>query len=126
MPCGEYFTSYESRMGLVRWRIQRVALIVGLPIPFLLPFVVGGGQVSLLSQMYIFAIAVLGLNVILGYAGEIVLAQGAFMAIGAYTTSRLLGTGVGLLPAATAAASRPPTATAGSRPTPVPSSRLVV
>jgi branched-chain amino acid transport system permease protein len=99
VPCGEYFTSYESRMGLVRWRIQRVALVVGLPIPFLLPFVVGGGQVSLLSQMYIFAIAVLGLNVILGYAGEIVLAQGAFMAIGAYTTSRMLGMGVGLLPA---------------------------
>jgi branched-chain amino acid transport system permease protein len=86
-------------MGLFRWRIQRVALVVGLPIPFLLPFVLRGGLVSLLSQMYIFAIAVLGLNVILGYAGEIVLAQGAFMAIGAYTTSQLLGTGVGLLPA---------------------------
>lgn len=99
MPCGEYFTSYESRMGLFRWRIQRIALVLGLPIPFLLPFVVGGGTVSLLSQVYIFAIAVLGLNVILGYAGEIVLAQGAFMAIGAYTTSQLLGTGVGLLPA---------------------------
>ena len=23
MPCGEYFTSYEGRMGLLRWRIQR-------------------------------------------------------------------------------------------------------
>jgi branched-chain amino acid transport system permease protein len=99
MPCGEYFTSYESRMGLFRWRIQRIALVLGLPIPFLLPMFVGGGMVTLLSQMFIFAIAVLGLNVILGYAGEIVLAQGAFMAIGAYTTSQLLGTGVGLLPA---------------------------
>lgn len=98
MPCGEYFTSYESRMGLFRWRIQRVALVLALPVPFLLPFVVGGGTMSLLSQVYIFAIAVLGLNVILGYAGEIVLAQGAFMAIGAYTTSRMLGTGIGLLP----------------------------
>lgn len=99
MPCGEYFTSYESRMGLVRWRIQRIVLVIGLPIPFLLPFLVRGGTLSLFTQMYIFAIAVLGLNVILGYAGEIVLAQGAFMAIGAYTTSRLLGVGVGLLPA---------------------------
>ncbi|WP_178918288.1 branched-chain amino acid ABC transporter permease [Natronomonas gomsonensis] len=99
MPCGEYFTSYESRMGLFRWRIQRVALVLALPIPFILPLLgLGGGNVSLLSQMFIFAIAVLGLNVILGYAGEIVLAQGAFMAIGAYTTSRMLTTGVGLLP----------------------------
>lgn len=99
MPCGEYFTSYESRMGLVRWRTQRIALLAGLPLPFLVPFAFGGGTVSLLTQMYIFAIAVIGLNVILGYAGEIVLAQGAFMAIGAYTTSRMLGFDVGLLPA---------------------------
>jgi len=99
MPCGEYFTSYEDRMGLVRWRIQRVALLAGLPLPFLVPLAFGGGTVSLLTQMYIFAIAVVGLNVILGYAGEIVLAQGAFMAIGAYTTSQVLGSGVGLLPA---------------------------
>lgn len=98
MPCGEYFTDYESRMGLVRWRIQRIALAFGLPLPFLLPLA-PDAPVSLLTQMYIFAIAVLGLNVILGYAGEIVLAQGAFMAIGAYTTSQLLGTGIGLLPA---------------------------
>jgi branched-chain amino acid transport system permease protein len=98
MPCGEYFTNYESRMGLFRWRIQRVALVVGLPIPFLLPLLIGGGTLSTLSQMYIVAIAVLGLNVILGYAGEIVLAQGAFMAIGAYSTSRLVAAGAGLLP----------------------------
>ncbi|WP_435196585.1 branched-chain amino acid ABC transporter permease [Natronomonas sp. EA1] len=98
MPCGEYFTSYESRMGLFRWRIQRIALVAALPIPFLLPFVLGGGTTSLLTQMYIIAVAVLGLNVILGYAGEIVLAQGAFMAIGAYTTSRMLTTGAGLVP----------------------------
>jgi branched-chain amino acid transport system permease protein len=99
VPCGEYFTDYESRMGLVRWRIQKIALVVGLPIPFLVPFLADGGTVTLLSQAYIFAVAVLGLNVILGYAGEIVLAQGAFMAIGAYTTSRVVTTGVGLLPA---------------------------
>jgi len=99
MPCGEYFTSYESRMGLFRWRIQRVVLVLGLPIPFLLPLVTGGGTLSLLSQIYVFAIAVLGLNVILGYAGQIVLAQGAFMAIGAYTAYRILSMGIGLIPA---------------------------
>jgi len=99
MPCGEYFTDYTSRMGLVRWRTQRIALVLGLPIPFLVPFIIGsGGLLTLISQAYIFGVAVLGLNVILGYAGEIVLAQGAFMAIGAYSTSRLLNTGAGLLP----------------------------
>jgi branched-chain amino acid transport system permease protein len=104
MPCGEYFTSYGSRMGLFRWRIQRIALVLGLPIPFLAPLAVQGGLLSTITQIYIFAIAVLGLNVILGYAGEIVLAQGAFMAIGAYATTQILADGlagvqIGLLPA---------------------------
>ena len=100
MPCGEYFTSYESRMGLVRWRIERVAFVLALPIPFLIPFLVSGGMLSLITRIYIMIIAVLGLHVILGYAGEIVLAQGAFMAIGAYTAVRVVTElGAGIIPA---------------------------
>lgn len=99
MPCGEYFSSYQERMGLVRWRIEKVAFILALPIPFLLPFLLGGGTVSMLTRIFIFIIAVLGLHVILGYAGEIVLAQGAFMAIGAYASTRIVvETGAGLIP----------------------------
>ena len=100
MPCGEYFTSYEDRMGLVRWRIERIAFVLALPIPFLIPFVVSGGMLSTITRIYIMIIAVLGLHVILGYAGEIVLAQGAFMAIGAYTAVRVVTElGAGMIPA---------------------------
>lgn len=100
-PSGEYFTDYESRMGLVRWKIERIALLLALPIPLSLPFLVGRATWLFVASIYITAIAVIGLNIILGYAGEIVLAQGAFMAIGAYTTSRMLDSGLatfGLLP----------------------------
>ncbi|MFC7057946.1 ABC transporter permease subunit [Halovenus salina] len=100
MPSGEYFTSYEERMGLIRWRIERVALVLGLPIPLIAPFVLTGELVSVFTLVFIFGIAVLGLHVMLSYAGEIVLAQGAFMAIGAYTASRVVNeAGLGLLPA---------------------------
>lgn len=100
MPCGEYFTSYVSRMGLVRWRTERIAFVLALPIPFLLPMFLDPGTVSVITQIYIFTIAVLGLNVMLGYAGEIVLAQAAFMAIGAYSTAQIIANvGMGLLPA---------------------------
>lgn len=100
MPCGEYFSSYISRMGLVRWRTERIAFLLALPIPFLLPTLLDAGTVSVITQIYIFIIAVLGLNVILGYAGEIVLAQAAFMAIGAYSTAQIISNvGTGLLPA---------------------------
>lgn len=99
MPCGEYFTSYEDRMGLIRWRIERVAFVLALPLPFLAPFLLSGGAVSMLTRILIFIVAVLGLHVILGYAGEIVLAQGAFMAIGAYASTRIVAeTGAGLVP----------------------------
>jgi branched-chain amino acid transport system permease protein len=100
MPCGEYFTSYESRMGLLRWRIQRVAFLLGLPLPILAPFVLTGELVSTFTLIFIFTVAVLGLHVMLSYAGEIVLAQGAFMAIGAYTTVRFVTElNTGLIPA---------------------------
>lgn len=98
MPCGEYFSDYTGRMSLVPWRTQRIVLVAAIPIPLIVPFLVGGGTLTLITQAYMIAVAVLGLNVILGYAGEIVLAQGAFMAIGAYSTSRFLGTGIGLVP----------------------------
>ncbi len=100
MPCGEYFTSYEDRMGLIRWRIERIAFVLGLPIPLVAPFFLGGELISVFTLIFIFTIAVLGLHVMLSYAGEIVLAQGAFMAIGAYTAARIVNElGLGLLPA---------------------------
>lgn len=102
MPCGEYFTDYTDRMGLVRWRIEWAALLLGLPVPLLLPFFIESIPVlsqTIVIQIFIVAIAVLGLNIIVGYAGELVLAQGAFMGIGAYTTINFLDLGVGLFPA---------------------------
>lgn len=103
-PSGEYFTSYEERMGLVRWRIEKIALAIGLPLPFIYPVgvelgIFATGQMMFISFIYIMAIAVIGLNIILGYAGEIVLAQGAFMAIGAWTATNLINAGIGLIPA---------------------------
>lgn len=99
MPTGEYFTDYSDRVGLLRWRTEKIAFVLLVPIPFLIPFVVGGGIRSMLVHIYITIIAVIGLNVITGYAGEIVLAQGAFMAMGGYTVSQTLGYGIGFLPA---------------------------
>jgi branched-chain amino acid transport system permease protein len=51
-------------------------------------------------QIFIIGIAVIGLNIMVGYTGELVLAQGAFMGVGAYTTINLIDYGLGLLPSA--------------------------
>jgi branched-chain amino acid transport system permease protein len=53
----------------------------------LLPRVVGDFRAFELARVGIFFIALLGLNVLTGYTGQISLGHGAFMAIGAYTTA---------------------------------------
>lgn len=53
----------------------------------LAPIGQGNYMIYLLSSWLIFVIAAMGLNLTLGYAGQISLAQASFMGIGAYTTA---------------------------------------
>ena len=52
-----------------------------------LPFTLSDYNVSLVAQVGIFFVAVLGLNILTGYTGQISIGHGAFMAIGGYTTA---------------------------------------
>ncbi|WP_221928901.1 branched-chain amino acid ABC transporter permease [Tepidiphilus olei] len=47
-------------------------------------------QVALMTNIFILALATLGLNLITGYTGQLNLAHGSFMAIGAYTVALLM------------------------------------
>ena len=51
------------------------------------PFVASGFQTLELAYALIFAIAILGLNILTGFSGQISLGHGAFMAIGAFTAA---------------------------------------
>jgi len=70
------------------WRYVGITAI--LAIACILPFAVSGYRVSQFSQMLIYAIAMLGLNILTGFNGQISLGHGAFYAIGAYTAAILL------------------------------------
>ena len=48
----------------------------------------------MLCSWLIFSIAAMGLNLTLGYAGQVSLAQAAFMGIGAYTTAIMTMAGI--------------------------------
>lgn len=67
--------------------IKPAALLVGLVLLLLAPIGQGNYITYILCSWLIFAIAAMGLNLTLGYAGQISLAQASFMAIGAYTTA---------------------------------------
>lgn len=55
-----------------------------------LPFIASGFQVFQLTQIIVYAIALLGLNLLTGFNGQISLGHGTFYAIGAYTTAILV------------------------------------
>jgi branched-chain amino acid transport system permease protein len=52
-----------------------------------LPFILSDYNVALAAQVGVFFIAVLGLDILTGYTGQISIGHGAFMAIGGYTTA---------------------------------------
>ena len=52
-----------------------------------LPFILSDYNIYLAAQVGIFFVAVLGLNILTGYTGQISIGHGAFMAIGGYTTA---------------------------------------
>lgn len=69
---------------------RAAGLVVLLLIAFALPFVVGTYPLFQATQVLVYAIALLGLNLLTGFNGQISLGHGAFYAIGAYTAAILL------------------------------------
>ena len=69
---------------------QIAGLAVLLVLACVLPFVVGNYRVFQLTLALAYAIALLGLNMLTGYNGQISLGHGAFYAIGAYTAAILM------------------------------------
>ena len=64
-----------------------VSLVVVAAVLCVLPFILSDYNVSLAAQVGIFFVAMLGLNILTGYTGQISIGHGAFMAIGGYTTA---------------------------------------
>ena len=69
---------------------RRAGLALLLVLALALPFVVSNYRTFQLTLVLVNAIALLGLNVLTGYSGQISLGHGAFYAIGAYTAAILM------------------------------------
>ena len=77
-----------TRIPKWAWLLLGIAILVVAPIG-------RGNYISLiLCSWLIYTIAAMGLNLTLGYAGQISLAQGAFMGIGAYITALMTLAGI--------------------------------
>ncbi|HIP85809.1 MAG TPA: branched-chain amino acid ABC transporter permease [Pyrodictium sp.] len=86
MPAGVFKETYVELMGVLRYPIHWVALALGIVTLLVLPLLVGPYYTSLAISLAIFFVGAIGLNMLTGLAGQISLAQGALMGVGAYAT----------------------------------------
>jgi branched-chain amino acid transport system permease protein len=87
---GTYFTSYRSESALRRTKAEwtRLALVVGFLLA--LPSLAMGPlhqvlELPVINMVLIVVIGAVGLNLLIGYTGQISLGHGGFLAVGAFT-----------------------------------------
>src|SRR6202166_4472705 len=88
---GVFKTTYAADMGLyplpiARWTV--VALLVLFVV--IIPLTVQDYYLSILNLILIAIVGALGLNILVGYTGQISIGHGAFMSVGAYTAANLV------------------------------------
>ena len=88
--CGVLKTSYEADMALyplpiARWTVGALAVLFFA----VLPLTLHEYYLSIGNLVWIAVIGALGLNILVGYTGQVSIGHGAFMSVGAYTAANL-------------------------------------
>ena len=97
LPCGTFNTSPEKDMAIMRTKTQWLLLAVGFAFFFTLALYLPLDWLAWLIMLGIYAVAVLGLHVLIGLCGQFSMGHSAFMLVGAYTAA-LLGGKAGISP----------------------------
>ena len=94
--CGNYRENYAEELRIFETYFGRICLGLFLILFFAVaPFVVSAYMLYILKMIGIAAIAAIGLNILIGYTGQISLGHGAFFGVGAYAAA-ILATRLGL------------------------------
>src|SRR5713226_9423105 len=75
-------------MPMTTWRL--IALGAGLAVLAVIPFVMKNFYIFQITLAIIYAIAILGLNLLTGFNGQFSLGHSAFYAVGAYTAAIMM------------------------------------
>jgi branched-chain amino acid transport system permease protein len=88
--CGVLKTTYEADMALYPLPIARYAVAAVAVLFFLvIPLTLHEYYLSVANLVWIAVIGALGLNILVGYTGQVSIGHGAFMSVGAYTAANL-------------------------------------
>jgi len=94
-PCGNYNERYEQELTIFETSFGRLVLLLGLVVFFVVvPLICKSYTLYVINLMGIAAIAAIGLNLLIGFTGQISLGHGAFFGVGAYTAA-VLATALG-------------------------------
>ena len=89
-PCGNFKESYQQELPVFETDFGRVWMIIGLVLLFgVVPLISSPFVLYILNTIGIYSIAVIGLNLLIGYTGQISLGHGAFFGVGAYAAAIL-------------------------------------
>lgn len=96
LATGNYFTSYKEEQRIFFTSLDRTAMWIFILCLFIWPFFidVGNKYMLVIDNILVAVIAVMGLNLVTGFAGLISIGHAAFVGIGAYTIAsfaRVLG-----------------------------------
>ena len=95
MQCGDFRVTYASDERIFDTRTPIVGLVAMLAVLGLVPLVAGTYWLDVLNRIGIAIIGAIGLNILIGYTGQISIGHAAFLAVGAYSTA-ILETKAGL------------------------------
>jgi branched-chain amino acid transport system permease protein len=94
-PCGKFNERYEEELTIFGTDFGRLWMWIGLFLLFaVVPFISSNYVLYVVNHIGIAAIAAIGLNLLIGYTGQISLGHGAFFGVGAYSAA-ILATAVG-------------------------------
>ncbi len=89
LPCGTRGYTYAEDMAIVRTKTQWVLFIVFLVFLFSAPLYLGNYWLGVVNLIGITLIAATGLNILVGYCGQLSIGHAGFIAVGAYTAAIL-------------------------------------
>ena len=89
LPCGIRNYNYAEDMAVIRTRTQWGLLIGLLIVLFTAPLYFGNYWLSVFNLIGITLIAAIGLNILVGYCGQLSIGHAGFIAVGAYTSAIL-------------------------------------
>ena len=89
LPAGDFRTTYADDTPIFPTRVSRMAACAAVALLCLAPLALNQYWLSLMIQIGTMAIAALGLNILVGFTGQISIGHAAFFGLGAFASAYL-------------------------------------